>query len=123
MAPIKEPENSLWSFIQDTGPDDDPLLHTALKNLADTTVYDANSANDFFTSLKISTICSSLSILNLNIRSLSKNISELQMLLCKLNWKFSVICLQETWSKTEANNLTENIELAGYNFISLPEKI
>jgi len=122
MAPIKEPENSLWSFIQDTGPDDDPLLHTALKNLADTTVYDANSANDFFTSLKISTICSSLSILNLNIRSLSKNISELQMLLCKLNWKFSVICLQETWSKTEANNLTENIELAGYNFISLPRE-
>ena len=42
-----------------------------------------------------------LSIFHLNIRSMAKNFEDLKIFLTQLNYKFSFICLTETWSKEE----------------------
>ena len=55
--------------------------------------------------------------LNLNIRSLNKNIGKLELLLQQINYNPSVIFITETWL---SNNKTFIYSLKNYNFISKP---
>ena len=118
MSQIYETNIAHLIFNQDNDSDDDLYSDSAIKSLLDTPVHDVDSANDFFSSLNKPNT-SSFSILNLNIRSLGKNITKLQFLIHKLKWEFNVICLQETWSKYETNDLM-TIDLPGYNLVTLP---
>ena len=62
-----------------------------------------------------------LSVLSFNIRSLSKNLDELKILLHSLPTKFSIICLQETWAKNEiVENFNVKFQLNGYNCYHVP---
>lgn len=47
------------------------------------------------------------SILNLNIRSMEKNFENFKDLLQRLNFKFHVICLTETWQKGDKMNISK----------------
>lgn len=60
-----------------------------------------------------------LSILSLNIRSINKNINELKLFLEKLPIKFSIICLQETWSKSD-NSIQNDHIITGYRNFDFP---
>ena len=55
--------------------------------------------------------------LNLNIRSLNKNIGKLELLLQEINFNPSVIFITETWL---SNNKTFIYSLKNYNYISKP---
>ena len=59
-----------------------------------------------------------LSILHLNIRSMTKNFKTFQEFDNPLNVNFSIICLSETW--INYSNLGENslFELEGYNLVN-----
>ena len=56
------------------------------------------------TNIKLSTCCdkNSLSILHVNIRSMSKNFEKLKLMLNECNYNFSIICLTETWCSDES---------------------
>ena len=56
------------------------------------------------------------SILQLNTRSLNKNIDYLTMLLATLELSFSVIAVCETWAKDNSDIF---LQIAGYNFVSI----
>ena len=47
-----------------------------------------------------------LSFFHLNIRSMAKNFADLKIFLTQLNYRFSFICLSETWSKEELDKNT-----------------
>lgn len=59
----------------------------------------------------------SLSFLNLNIRSLNKNLSKLEILLNQLNFSPTIIFVSETWLNHKKPFL---FSLQGYNFIDRP---
>ena len=54
-----------------------------------------------------------LSFMHLNIRSLGRNLSQLQNLLATINNKFSVIAISETWLQ----DLTHHVDTDGYSFV------
>ena len=56
------------------------------------------------------------SMLNLNIRSISKNFDNFMSLLDNLNFNFKIICLSETWLHSD-NAVNSNLEIPGYTGI------
>ena len=56
------------------------------------------------------------SLLHLNVRSLSKNIDHLKLLLHSLNHNFSVIALSETW--LHSTSCMTELNIPGYNLIT-----
>ena len=62
----------------------------------------------------------SLSVLQINCRSLSKNFEQLKNLLNNFNKKPSLISLSERWIKPSDN--VSIFALCGYNFVSTPRK-
>ena len=58
----------------------------------------------------------SVSILHLNIRSISKNFDNFKLFLSSLNCKFSIICFSETWLNDQ-NVDNSNYELPNYSSI------
>lgn len=101
-------------------PDTDLETDDAISDIKETPIYDLNLANELFALLKENNFGSSLSMLNLNIRSITKNINELKLLLYKMNWSFNIICLQETWCKPDLPH--ETLELEGYTLQSQPRR-
>lgn len=61
----------------------------------------------------ISTYSNCLSFLHLNIRSLTRNIDELEIFLSNFTNKFTVVGISETWLQT----LEHNCDIKGYNFV------
>lgn len=61
----------------------------------------------------------SLSVLHCNIRSISANFDHLVDMLSELQHPFKLIGLSETWINS-ANDLTCNVSLPGYKFLSQP---
>ena len=46
------------------------------------------------------------SLLHINIRSMSKNFEKLKSLLLNMNFEFKIICLTETWCKSDDDKTT-----------------
>ena len=63
---------------------------------------------------------SEFSLLNLNIRSLSKNIDSLKSYLHSLKFSFKIICLTETWSVKNETEKNSNLQLPNYTVIHQP---
>lgn len=63
------------------------------------------------------------SILNINIRSISKNFDNFKILLQQLNFTFKVICISETWCKKDGEDVNdnENENKTEFSKFSLPE--
>jgi len=59
----------------------------------------------------------SLSILNVNIRSMSKNFENFKLMLFKINFPFKLICFTETWSKKEEFQKNLNFTLPNYTSV------
>ena len=60
-----------------------------------------------------STYSNCLSFLHLNIRSLTRNIDDLEIFLSNITNKFTVVGISETWLQT----LEHNCDIKGYNFV------
>ena len=58
-----------------------------------------------------------LSVLHLNIRSLTKNFDSFKELYNLLRFKFCKVCFSETWSKDEKVNENSLYQLEGYNLL------
>ena len=71
-----------------------------------------HTLQDLFT---LDTSDSDLSLLHLNIRSLSLHVDELVSTLATLKINFDVIGLSETWNSFE-NPIKTNIEIPGYSY-------
>ena len=82
-----------------------------------------SSASDE-TNIKLSTCCdkNSLSILHVNIRSMSKNFEKLKLMLNECNYNFSIICLTETWCSDESFRNDSTLHLPQYNSVHLERK-
>ena len=61
------------------------------------------------------------SILNINIRSMNKNIDSLKSMLHNLNFSFKIICITETWCRGSENN--SNYGIPGYTSIHQPRAV
>ena len=71
-------------------------------------------------SLKI--LPKTLSVLHLNIRSVSKNFESFKELYNLLSFKFSIVCFSETWSEDEKVNENSLYQLEGYNSLNQNRK-
>ena len=118
MESTKNSQNSFEDFknlnlLFDDEIDPDTFINTQLTNsVSDAPVYSAPYDN-------IPCSKNSLSIISFNIRSMSKNFDEFKIFLSTLPFKFSVICLQETWTKSE-DTLELRYTLPGYNCFHEP---
>ena len=64
----------------------------------------------------------SFSILHINIRSVSKNVEKLKLLLSNINYEFSMISLTETWCSDDAFYNNTEYDLPGYYSIHQERK-
>ena len=69
---------------------------------------------------KITHLNHDFSILNLNIRSISKNFEDFRHLLKQLNFNFKIICITETWCKKDEAKSEENQSKKSFSKFSLP---
>ena len=86
--------------------DIDPYLHylnTTLQNLGCCEYYTEDAFNNKCQSLNV--LNETLSVLQFNIRSAKKNLSEFQWFLESLAYQFTIIGLSETWFKDETCDL------------------
>ena len=60
------------------------------------------------------------SILNLNIRSISKNFDDFKNLIKQLNFNFKIICITETWCKKDEAKSEESQSKKSFSKYSLP---
>ena len=88
------------------------LFYESVSSSLDT---DYVSPKDFRSKFKI--IPKTLSVLHLNIRSLSKNFESFKELYNLLSFKFCMVCFSEIWSKDEKVNETSLYQLEGYNLL------
>lgn len=108
---------------KDIDPDENYLAYGAIKDFKNTPIYSTHKFNDFFSKLNNGNNALGLTMLNLNVRSLLKNINEMQLMLHELLCPFHIISLQETWLTQEANSFDQiKLKLEGYNFINIPRK-
>lgn len=73
--------------------------------------YTEDQFNDQLQKSKFNSHC--LSFLHLNIRSLSRNIDNLTNMMAKINIKFSVIGISETWLQETSHS----VDMDGYKFV------
>ena len=64
----------------------------------------------------------SFSLFHLNIRSMNKNFEQFNLLLGECQYKFSIICLTETWCSDETFRNNSNFQLDEYDSIHLGRK-
>ena len=69
---------------------------------------------------KLKQLNQNFSILNLNIRSISKNFEDFKELIKKLDFNFKIICITETWCKKDEAESEENISKKSFSKFSLP---
>ena len=91
-------------------------------NDPDTQFYgNLNMSFDYFDTDQIEFSNTHFSILCFNIRSVNKNFENFTFLLKQMKHKFKVICLIETWCRTE-DILNSNFQIPGYKAIHQPRK-
>ena len=54
------------------------------------------------------------SLLHINIRSMSKNFEKLKSLLLNMNFEFKIICLTETWCKSDDDKNNSLFQIPNY---------
>ena len=57
------------------------------------------------------------SLLHINIRSMSKNFEKLKSLLLNMNFEFKIICLTETWCKSDDDKNNSLFQIPNYSLI------
>ena len=60
--------------------------------------------------------------MHVNIRSVSKNFEKLKLILSEINYKFSIICLTETWCSDQTFHNNSDYDLPEYNSIHQERK-
>ncbi|XP_065684402.1 putative uncharacterized protein DDB_G0289263 [Hydra vulgaris] len=73
--------------------------------------------------LKIDNINSYLNVVHINIRSLKKNFENFLNVICETDNSFNLICVTETWSSNEEFENNSNLQLPGFNAITLERNI
>ena len=103
-------------FINEELPNNDPdpdvnLYQNRIPSL-DTKCFVSNEAKGHFESFK----SNFFSVLQLNIKSVSKTFEAFQSFSKSLSFQFSAICISETWCQPQ-EILNSNFELPGFNSI------
>ena len=104
-------DEKIDEMLQEIDPDEN--FYNTMQNITPSQYY----SYDMFKEKKIKNNNSNnyFSIAHLNIRSVPKNFSDLQIILEKIQHNFSIIGLTETWLKNET---FENYQIQGYEHIA-----
>ena len=100
---------SINEYLKDTDQDPDVNFDQTQISSLDTSYYIPNEVKKNLENFQQK----SLSVLNLNIRSICKNFESFQEFLDSLCFSFSAICLSETWCQPHETS-NSNLQIPGY---------